>query len=91
MKPGNIECCKTDASLYIIGHEHFNKSLTLDVENRLMHYLMSVDKVRPGTQWKRKSPEAVIIHLQEFEGIFQKNLDRAYMSRMKNFFQMKIS
>lgn len=30
-----------DASLYIIGHEHFNKSLTLDVENRLMHYLMS--------------------------------------------------
>lgn len=36
---------KTDASLYIIGHEHFNKSMTLDVENRLMHYLMSVDKV----------------------------------------------
>ena len=24
-----------DASLYIIGHEHFNKSLTLDVENKL--------------------------------------------------------
>ena len=72
MRPGNIECCKTDASLYIIGHEHFNKSLTLDVENRLMHYLMSVDKVRPGSQWKRKSSETVIIHLQEFEEIFQK-------------------
>lgn len=26
-----------DASLFIIGHEHFNKSLTLDIENRLMH------------------------------------------------------
>ena len=32
-----------DASLFIIGHEHFNKSLTLDIENRLMHYMMSVD------------------------------------------------
>ena len=27
------------AALYIIGHEHFNKSMTLDVENRLMHYM----------------------------------------------------
>lgn len=35
-----------DASLYVIGHEHFNKSMTLDVENRLMLYMMSVDRVR---------------------------------------------
>lgn len=35
-----------DASLYIIGHEHFNKSLTLDIENRLMLYLMSADHVK---------------------------------------------
>lgn len=34
------------ASLYIIGHEHFNKSLTLDIENRLMLYMMSVDRVK---------------------------------------------
>ena len=27
-----------DARLFIIGHEHFNKSLTMDIENRLMHY-----------------------------------------------------
>lgn len=33
------------ASLYIIGHEHFNKSMTLDVENRLMQYMLSVPKV----------------------------------------------
>lgn len=37
---------KHDASLYVIGHEHFNKSLTLDIENRLMLYLMSVDRVK---------------------------------------------
>ena len=35
-----------NASLYIIGHEHFNKSLTLDIENRLMLYLMGVDRVK---------------------------------------------
>ncbi len=37
---------KHNASLYIIGHEHFNKSLTLDIENRLMLYMMSVDRVK---------------------------------------------
>lgn len=37
---------KGNASLYIIGHEHFNKSLTLDIENRFMMYLMSVECVR---------------------------------------------
>ncbi|MDD4113793.1 MAG: DUF2075 domain-containing protein, partial [Herbinix sp.] len=37
---------RSDAILYIIGHEHFNKSLTLDIENRLMHYMMSVDRVK---------------------------------------------
>ena len=35
-----------NGTLYIIGHEHFNKSLTLDMENRLMHYMMSVDSVK---------------------------------------------
>lgn len=34
------------ASLFIIGHEHFNKSLTLDIENRLMNYMLSVDSVK---------------------------------------------
>lgn len=35
-----------NASMYVIGHEHFNKSLTLDIENRLMLYLMSVERVK---------------------------------------------
>ncbi|MDD2969902.1 MAG: DUF2075 domain-containing protein [Lachnospiraceae bacterium] len=37
---------KYNADLYIIGHEHFNKSLTLDIENRLMLYMMSVNRVK---------------------------------------------
>lgn len=31
---------------YIIGNAHFNKSLTLDVENRMMQYLLGVDAVK---------------------------------------------
>lgn len=37
---------ENDASLYIIGHKHFNKSMTLDIENRLMLYMMSASRVR---------------------------------------------
>lgn len=33
------------SSIYVIGHELFNKSLTLDIENRLMQYLLSVDNI----------------------------------------------
>jgi len=33
------------AQLFIIGHPHFNKSLTLDIENKLMNYMLSVDSV----------------------------------------------
>ena len=62
---------KTDASLYIIGHEHFNKSLTLDVENRLMHYLMSVDKVRQVHNG-RGNPQKNYYPSAEFEEIFRK-------------------
>lgn len=34
-----------NSSMYVIGHELFNKSLTLDIENRLMQYLLSVDSI----------------------------------------------
>lgn len=34
------------SSMYVIGHPFFNKSLTLDIENRLMQYLSSVDNVK---------------------------------------------
>ena len=34
-----------DAWMYVIGHNHFNKSLTLDIENQMMLYLSSSDAV----------------------------------------------
>ncbi|KAB2192011.1 DUF2075 domain-containing protein [Staphylococcus epidermidis] len=33
------------SSMYVIGHELFNKSLTLDIENSLMQYLLSVENI----------------------------------------------
>ena len=32
--------------MYVIGHQHFNKSMTLDIENQLMLYLSSVENVK---------------------------------------------
>lgn len=36
---------KYKSSLYIIGHEYFNKSLTLDIESKLIQYLTCVENV----------------------------------------------
>ena len=47
---------RKSASLYIIGHDHFNKSLTMDIENRLMLYMMGVDSVK-RIHNKRTNPQ----------------------------------
>lgn len=59
-----------DASLYIIGHEHFNKSMTLDVENRLMLYMMSVERVRKIHNL-RGNPQGRYYPDNEMDDIFQ--------------------
>lgn len=59
-----------DASLYIIGHEHFNKSMTLDVENRLMLYMMSVERVRKIHNL-RGNPQGRYYPDNEMDSIFQ--------------------
>lgn len=60
-----------DALLYIIAHDHFNKSLTLDIENRLMHYLMSVDKVK-SIHNLRDNPQKYYYPVNELDDIFTK-------------------
>jgi len=60
-----------DARLFIIGHEHFNKSLTLDVENRLIHYLMSVDCVK-HVHNQRGNPQNSYYPIEELDDIFRK-------------------
>ena len=59
-----------DACLYIIGHEHFNKSMTLDVENRLMLYMMSVDRVRKIHNM-RGNPQSRYYPDSEMDDIFR--------------------
>lgn len=62
---------KYPASLYIIGHEHFNKSMTLDIENRLMHYMMSIDQVKSVCN-QRKNPQPHYYPMEEMDEIFRK-------------------
>lgn len=59
-----------DASLFIIGHEHFNKSLTLDIENRLMHYMMSIDRVK-HVHNGRGNPQSSYYPVEELDVIFR--------------------
>lgn len=60
-----------DAKLFIIGHEHFNKSLTLDIENRLMHYMMSAERVK-HVHNLRDNPQTDYYPMEELDEIFSK-------------------
>jgi len=62
---------KKSATLYVIGHEHFNKSMTLDIENRLMHYMLSVPEVRKVHNM-RGNPQSRYFPVEEMEDIFSK-------------------
>lgn len=62
---------KKNASFFIICHEHFNKSLTLDIENRLMHYMMSVERVKHVYNL-RDNPQTSYYPMEEFDEIFSK-------------------
>lgn len=70
---GDLESLSdSDSSLmYIIGHEYFNKSLTLDIENKLMHYLSTVPQV--DMVYNRRSNQQNKYYTSEyFEDIFSK-------------------
>lgn len=60
-----------DAEMYIIGHEHFNKSLTLDIENRLMQYMSSVEKVGKLNN-RRENSQNIYYTSDEMKEIFNK-------------------
>lgn len=55
------------ARLYIIGHEHFNKSLTLDIENRLMLYIDRIKKIHN----QRGNPQNKYYPVDELDDIFR--------------------
>ncbi|EHN59351.1 DUF2075 domain-containing protein [Oenococcus kitaharae] len=40
-----LQHLNSDAQIMIIGHDHFNKSMTLDIENRLINHMIGIDNV----------------------------------------------
>ncbi len=69
--------------MYVIGHNYFNKSLTLDIENKLMQYLSSVDSVE-NLYNKRTNPQSEYYTSEHFEAIFQK-YGNNYIVKMLSF------
>ena len=59
------------AEMFIIGHEFFNKSLTLDIENRFLHYLSSVDAVETIHN-RRENPQDEYFTSEHMGEIFSK-------------------
>ncbi|WP_240541839.1 DUF2075 domain-containing protein [Bifidobacterium simiarum] len=54
---------------YVISHPKFNKSLTLDVENRLMHYMSSTDSVKKLNN-RRTNAQGDYYTSDQFDHIF---------------------
>ncbi|QNQ82276.1 DUF2075 domain-containing protein [Lactobacillus sp. PV037] len=58
-----------DTMMYVIGHQHFNKSMTLDIENRLMQYLSSVPAVKHLNN-RRHNEQNKYYDSHEFDELF---------------------
>lgn len=65
-----VKLKKKSAKMFIIGHEHFNKSLTLDIENRLMSYMLGVQKVYKIYN-RRDNPQHKYFTCEERDVIFR--------------------
>src|SRR5699024_2810056 len=57
--------------MYVIGHEYFNKSSTLDIENKLIHYLSTVPQV-DVVHNRRTNQQNKYYTSKYFEEIFSK-------------------
>ncbi|MDE3315776.1 DUF2075 domain-containing protein [Lacticaseibacillus zeae] len=58
-----------NAQMIVIGHQHFNKSLTMDIENRLMLYLSGVPAVKQLNN-RRTNPQNQYYTAREKNNIF---------------------
>lgn len=60
-----------DSKIYIIGHDYFNKSLTLDIENKLMMYMSSIDSVQ-SVYNRRTNQQKEYYTVDKLDEIFSK-------------------
>jgi len=58
-----------NAEMMVVGDQYFNKSLTLDIENRLMMYLLSVDHIQHLNN-RRTNPQRKYFMSDQFDQIF---------------------
>lgn len=61
----------TSSEMYIIGHRYFNKSLTLDIENKLLQYLLSSESVKNVSN-RRGNPQNDYYTADMMDSIFSK-------------------
>lgn len=59
-----------DAKIIVIAHKEFNKSLTLDIENQLMKYLLSDDAIGELNN-RRSNDQDLYFTRDHFRNIFQ--------------------
>lgn len=59
--------CSNPPHCFIIGHPHFNRSFTLDVENQLIEYLLPGDNKVINA---RSNPQNEYYPVEEFEKVF---------------------
>lgn len=72
-----------NSMMIIIAHHHFNKSLTLDIENRLMHYLSSKDNTRLYN--RSTNPQNSYYLDWELEEIFSKIWEKLRLNNSELF------
>jgi len=73
-----------NAEMFLIGHDHFNKSLTLDIENRLMHYMSGIGSVQTLSN-KRTNQQNEYYTSNELDIIFEKIWNKLRIKKEKLF------
>lgn len=62
----------TTPQIIVIGHPHFNKSFTLDVENRLIEYVLAMQDSVQTPLNGRGNPQGEYYPVDEFNEVFSK-------------------
>ncbi len=77
----------SSSRMYIIAHEHFNKSLTMDIENKLIHYLSSQNNVEITN--RRTNQQNEYFPVEELGEIFSKIWNTLSESKIQLFHSEK--
>lgn len=76
-----------NSKMYIIGHDYFNKSLTLDIENKLMMYMSSIDSVQ-SVYNRRTNQQKEYYTVDKLDEIFS-NIWRKLRKKNKTLFPVE--